>query len=107
MPAFKAATPSLSGSVTQILTNYYDFNGELEGTNLVVESGDFNDYTIDINQVYTTGTFYSNTPTTSDQSMTFTNNVYDFNFDNVYYISFTAKRWGSPSIATTLQLLNV
>jgi hypothetical protein len=107
LPAYKTATPSLSGSVTQILTNYYDFNGELEGTNLVVESGDFNDYTIDINQVYTTGTFYSNTPTTSDQSMTFTNNVYDFNFDNVYYISFTAKRWGSPSAGTTLQLLNV
>ena len=39
--------------------------------------------------------------------MTFTNNVYDFNFDNVYYISFTAKRWGSPSTATTLQLLNI
>ena len=107
LPAYKTSTPSLSGSVTQILTNYYDFNGELEGTNLVVEDNNFNDYTIDINQVYTTGTFYANTPTVSDQSMTFTNNVYDFNFDNVYYISFTAKRWGSPSGGTTLQLLNV
>ena len=107
LPAYKTSTPSLSGSVTQILTNYYDFNGELEGTNLVVEDNNFNDYTIDINQVYTTGTFYANTPTVSDQSMTFTNNVYDFNFDNVYYISFTATRWGSPSGGTTLQLLNV
>ena len=107
LPAYKTSTPSLSGSVTQILTNYYDFNGELEGTNLVVEDNNFNDYTIDINQVYTTGTFYANTPTVSDQSMTFTNNVYDFNFDNVYYISFTAKRWGSPSGGSTLQLLNV
>jgi len=107
LPAFETATPSLTGSVTEILTNYYDFNGELEGTNLVVENGDFNDYTIDINQVYSTGTFYANTPTVSDQSMTFTNNVYDFNFDNVYYISFTAKRWGSPSGGTTLQLLNI
>jgi hypothetical protein len=107
MPAFKSATPSLSGSVTQILTNYYDFNGELEGTNLVVEDGNFNYYTIDINQVYSTPTFYANTPIPASQSMTFDNNVYDFNFDNVYYISFTAKRWGSPSTATTLQLLNV
>jgi hypothetical protein len=107
LPSYKTSTPSLSGSVTEILTNYYDFNGELEGTNLVVENGDFNDYTIDINQVYTTGTFFSNTPIPASQSMTFTNNVYDFNFDNVYYISFTAKRWGSPSGGTTLQLLNV
>ena len=38
--------------------------------------------------------------------MTFTNNVYDFNFDNVYYISFTAKRWGSSSGGSTLYLLN-
>jgi len=107
LPAYKTSTPSLSGSVTQILTNYYDFNGELEGTNLVVEDNNFNDYTIDINQVYTTGTFYANTPIPASQSMTFANNVYDFNFDNVYYISFTATRWGSPSTPTTLQLLNV
>jgi hypothetical protein len=107
LPAYKTSTPSLSGSVTQILTNYYDFNGELEGTNLVVEDNNFNDYTIDINQVYTTGTFYANTPIPASQSMTFANNVYDFNFDNVYYISFTATRWGSPSTSTTLQLLNV
>jgi hypothetical protein len=107
LPAYKTSTPSLSGSVTQILTNYYDFNGELEGTNLVVEDNNFNDYTIDINQVYTTGTFYANTPIPASQSMTFANNVYDFNFDNVYYISFTATRWGSPSGGTTLQLLNV
>jgi hypothetical protein len=107
LPSYKTSTPSLSGSVPEILTNYYDFNGELEGTNLVVENGDFNDYTIDINQVYTTGTFYANTPIPASQSMTFTNNVYDFNFDNVYYISFTAKRWGSPTTPTTLQLLNV
>jgi hypothetical protein len=107
LPAYKTSTPSLSGSVTQILTNYYDFNGELEGTNLVVEDNNFNDYTIDINQVYTTGTFYANTPIPASQSMTFANNVYDFNFDNVYYISFTATRWGSPSGGSTLQLLNV
>lgn len=102
------STPSLSGYVT--FTQSYQtefFNGQLSGSNLVVENGDFNDYTIDINQVYSTGTFYANTPTVSDQSMIFTNNVYDFNFDNVYYISFTAKRWGSPSTATTLELLNV
>jgi hypothetical protein len=107
LPAYQTSTPSLTGSVTEILTNYYDFNGELDGTNLIVEDGNFNDYTIDINQVYTTGTFYANTPNSASQSMTFTNNVYDFNFDNVYYISFTAKRWGSPTTPTTLQLLNI
>jgi hypothetical protein len=107
LPAFETATPSLTGSVTEILTNYYEFNGEVSGSNLVVTDGDLTDYTININQVYTTGAFYANTPIPASQSMTFTNNVYDFNFDNVYYISFTAKRWGSPSGGTTLQLLNI
>jgi hypothetical protein len=106
LPSYKTSTPSLSGSVIQILPNYYDFNGELNGSNLVVTDGDLTDYTIDINQVYTTGAFYANTPIPASQSMTFTNNVYDFNFDNVYYISFTAKRWGSNSGGSTLYLLN-
>ena len=106
LPAFETATPSLTGSVTEILTNYYEFNGEVSGSNLVVTDGDLTDYTININQVYTTGAFYANTPIPASQSMTFTNNVYDFNFDNVYYISFTAKRWGSNSGGSTLYLLN-
>ena len=106
LPAFETATPSLTGSVTEILPNYYEFNGEVSGSNLVVTDGDLTDYTININQVYTTGAFYANTPIPASQSMTFTNNVYDFNFDNVYYISFTAKRWGSNSGGSTLYLLN-
>jgi hypothetical protein len=108
MPAFTAATPSLSGSVTQILTNYYDFNGELEGTNLVVTNGDLSNPTIITPIVYSTssipvaytfpspffapgvsGGFDRVTQSYSDYVQ------YDFEFEKTYYISFTASITGS------------
>ena len=108
MPAFTAATPSLSGSVTQILTNYYDFNGELEGTNLVVTGGDLSNPTVITPIVYSTssipvaytypapffapgvsGGFDRVTQSYSDYVQ------YDFEFEKTYYISFTASITGS------------
>jgi len=108
IPAFKAATPSLSGSVTQILTNYYDFNGELEGTNLVVTNGDLSNPTVITPIVYSTSSipaaytypapFFAPGVSGGFDRVTqsYSNYVqYDFNFDKTYYLSFTASITGS------------
>ena len=108
LPAYKTATPSLSGSVTQILTNYYDFNGELEGTNLVVTNGDLSNPTVITPIVYSTSSipaaytypapFFAPGASGGFDRVTqsYSNYVqYDFNFDKTYYLSFTASITGS------------
>jgi hypothetical protein len=42
LPAYYTLIETPSGSVQQLITNEFDFNGELEGTNLVVTDGDLN-----------------------------------------------------------------
>ena len=108
LPAYKTATPSLSGSVTQILTNYYDFNGELEGTNLIVTNGDLSNPTVITPQVFAqtpipaaytypanffaSGAEYGFPRVTQSYSNYVT---YDFDIDKYYYLSFTASITGS------------
>jgi hypothetical protein len=42
LPAYYTLIETPSGSVQQLITNEFDFNGELEGTNLIVTDGDLN-----------------------------------------------------------------
>jgi hypothetical protein len=42
LPAYYTLIETPSGSIQQLITNEYDFNGELEGTNLIVTDGDLN-----------------------------------------------------------------
>jgi hypothetical protein len=120
LPAYKSSTPSLSGSVTQILTNYYDFNGELEGTNLVVTNGDLSNPTVITPQVFSqtpipvaytfpanffaSGVDYGFPRVTQSYSNYVT---YDFDIDKYYYLSFTASITGSiPSGGYDLVIVN-
>jgi hypothetical protein len=105
--SWTGSTPSNSGSVFFTQSNQSEFyNGQLSGSTIIAATQSLDNYTININQVYSTGTIYFNTTTTSDQSMTSSYINFDFNYDQYYYVSFTAKRWGSPSTPTQLYFYN-
>ena len=81
------STPSLSGSVAFTQSNAQEFfNGELSGSNLVVENGELNDCNVEIVEVYTTASIVNNLNANA-AGQYFTS--YDLDFDKTYYLSFT------------------
>ena len=103
------STPSLSGSVPFTESAQLEFyNGQLSGSNLVVTNGNLTDYTILYPVVYTT----SSLPVAYTYPADFfasgadygwprvTSSIddyirYDFDFEKVYYLTFTATVGGS------------
>lgn len=107
-PGFIDTSTSLSGSVSQILPNYYEYNGEVSGSNLVVTNGNLTDYTVITPVVYSTTSVpvaytypaYFYAFPLSDSWIRVTSSAanyinYDFKFEKTYYLSFTASVTGS------------
>ena len=109
-PGFVSTTPSLSGSVSQILPNYYEFNGEVSGSNLVVTDGNLAKYTVITPVIYTTSSFSASYtypsgfylsgadqgfPRVTSSAANYVN--YNFEFEKTYYLSFTATVGGTFS----------
>jgi hypothetical protein len=83
-PAYYATIQTLSGSTQQLVTNEFDFNGELSGSIITVTDGNLNNCNPEIVQVYEAfpdilisgyGNWYFRS--------------YDFDFDKTYYLTFT------------------
>jgi hypothetical protein len=97
------STPSLSGSVPFTSSAQEEFfNGQLSGSNIVVTNGDLSDCNVEIVQVYTTASLFSNI---NPNSVGDYFRTYDLDFDKTYYLSFTITEVNGVS-SGSLQLWN-
>ena len=85
--SWNGATPSVSGAVPFVQSSQTEFyDGQLSGSNLVVTTGKLSDCNVEIVQVYST----SSLPTTSGIGFGgYIFNLYDFDINKTYYLSFT------------------
>jgi len=98
------SSPSLYGPVSFTQDSQTEFfNGQLSGSGLVVDNyGKLNDCNVEIVQVYTTASLFSNINPNSAGDY-FRN--YDLDFDKTYYLSFTITEVNGIS-SGNLQLWN-
>jgi hypothetical protein len=84
--SWSGATPSVSGAVPFIQSSQTEFyDGQLSGSNLVVTTGDLSDCKVEIIQVYNT----SSIPGSINTFGGYYFNLYDFDINKTYYLSFT------------------
>jgi hypothetical protein len=101
-PAYYATIQTPSGSTQQLVTNEFDFNGELSGSVIQVTDGDLNNCNVEIVQVYNTALLF---PNINSNGSGYYLTTYDLDFDKTYYLSFTITEVNgiSPGV---LQLWN-
>lgn len=84
--SWNGATPSVSGAVPFVQSSQTEFyDGQLSGSNLVVTNGDLSDCNVEIIQVYSTSSLPSSINTFGGYFF----NLYDFDINKTYYLSFT------------------
>jgi len=84
--SWNGATPSVSGAVPFIHSSQTEFyDGQLSGSNLVVTNGDLSNCKVEIVQVYNT----SSLPGSINSFGGYYFNLYDFDTNKTYYLSFT------------------
>jgi hypothetical protein len=82
--SWNGATPSVSGAVPFVQSSQTEFyDGQLSGSNLVVTTGKLSDCKVEIIQVYNTSSIY-----VPNLLLNYFN-LYDFDTNKTYYLSFT------------------
>jgi hypothetical protein len=101
--SWTGAHTSISGSIpfTQNTEDEF-FNGEFSGSFIEVSNGELNDCNVEIIQVYSTASLYSNiNPNSNAENF----NKFDLKYDKTYYFSFTITEVNGVSPGT-FQLWN-
>jgi hypothetical protein len=101
--SWTGANPSVSGSIPFTQDSEDEFyNGQFSGSIVEVTNGDLSNCNVEIIQVYTTASLFSNINPNSPGDY-FRN--YNLNFDKTYYLSFTITEINGIS-SGTLELYN-